>query len=397
MSKEQTTGNMKGFLLIMRRTVLQIVRKPIYWVGFFLLPLFIMFFMTNLMEEGLPAHVPAGIVDKDGTSLSREVSQTLGSMQMVDLKSVSSSYTEARHKVQEGKIFGFFFIPENFQADLLAGRQPVITFYTNMTYFVPASLLFKTFKATALYSKAGIAVEVFESVGGESVTSNPVPLLQPISIVSRGIGNPWLNYGIYLCNSFIPCALQLMIMLMTCYTLGEEIKKGWSRTTLRTGGNSIVRVVAAKLLPQTLIWIIIALFLEVWLFKFNHFPMHGSWGWLTLSEVMFVLACQGFGLFIYCLLPNLRLALSVSSLLGILSFSIAAFSFPEQSMYGSISIFSWIVPTRYNFLIYIDQALNGREIYYARLWYVAYIVFMLLPLTMLWKLKRAYRQMVYAP
>lgn len=382
---------------ILKETILEIVRKPVYWIGFFLLPLFIFLFFTSLMEQGLPTRVPAGIVDLDGTSLSREVTQDLGGMQMVDLVATPQSYTEGRHLVQEGKIFGFFFIPDNYQADLLAGRAPTVTFYTNMTYYVPASLLFKTFKATALFSKAGLAVDILNSTGAATATGDPTPLLQPINITARGIGNPWLNYGIYLCNSFLPCCLQLMIFLMTAYALGEEIKQGRSRRLLRQADGSIIKAVFARLLPQTIIWWVIAIFLEVWLFKFNHYPMHGSWWWITLSQLMFVLACQGWAIFIYGVIPNLRLSLSVCALLGVLSFSIAAFSFPVESMYSAVGIFSWIVPTRYNFLIYIDQALNGIDIYYSRIWFVAYIVFMLLPFTMLWRIKKAYRQMVYAP
>ncbi|MCM1153632.1 MAG: ABC transporter permease [Muribaculum sp.] len=388
---------MSGIRAIMLRSVKEIASKPIYWIGIFLIPLFIMLFMTNLMEQGLPTRIPAGLVDKDGSPVSREISQTLAGMQMVDIVETPESFTSARHLMQEGSIYGYFLIPENFEADLLAGRRPVITFYTNMTYFVPASLLFKTFKATALYSKAGIAVSVLQSAGAASLTSDPSALLQPINIISRPIGNPWLDYGIYLCNSFIPCALQLMIMLMAVYSLGEEIKQARSRTLLAEARGSVIRAVAGKILPQTLIWFVIALFMEAWLFKYCHYPMHGSWGWLTLSTLMFVLACQGFAIFIFGVIPNLRLALSVCSLLGILSFSIAAFSFPEQSMYGGVSIFSWIIPTRYNFLIYIDQALNGRDIFYSRIWFVAYIVFMLLPFTMLWHIKKAYSRMVYAP
>ena len=102
-------------------------------------------------------------------------------------------------------------------------------------------------------------------------------------------------------------------------------------------------------------------------------------------------------MFFFGVLPNLRLSLSVSALLGILSFSLAAFSFPVESMYPSLGIFSWILPIRYNFLIYIDQALNGIPVYYSRIWYVAYIIFMLLPLTMLWNIKRAMRRPVYIP
>ncbi|MCH5242248.1 MAG: ABC transporter permease [Muribaculaceae bacterium] len=377
------------------RSVLQLVRRPIYWVAFFLLPLFCFMLLTSLMQEGLPSKVPAAMIDKDGSSLSRNVTQNLGGMQMVDLKESCNSYTEARHLMQKGDIFGFFLIPENFERDLLSGRKPVITFYTNMTYFVPASILFKTFKTTALYTKAGVAMTVLESVGASP--QEVTPLLLPINIQARGIHNPGLNYAIYLCNSFIPGVLELMIFLVTCFSLGQEIKYGTSSKLLAMAKGSIVKALFAKLLPQTLIWIVIAIFMESWLFGINGYPVYGSWFWLTLSEIMFVLACQGWALFFFGVLPNLRLSLSVSALLGILAFSIAAFSFPVQSMYGAISIFSWILPVRYNLLIYIDQALNGVDIYYSRIWFVAYIVFMILPFTMLWRIKREMLKPVYAP
>ena len=381
-------------MAVMREAVVRIAVKPIYWVGMFLLPLFCFLLITSIMEAGLPTKVPAGIVDRDGTALSRQITQNLGGMQLVDLVESPASFTEARHSMQEGKIFGFFMIPENFQADLLSGKSPEITFYTNMTYFVPGSLLFKTFKATAVYAKAGVAVKVMDDVG---VADAPASLLQPLNIQARPIGNPWLNYGIYLANSFVPGVLQLMIMLMACYTLGEEIKYKTSRRLLWLADGSVYKAVFGKLLPQTVIWVVIALFMEVWLFKFNHYPMHGSWWWLTLSELMFVLASQGFALFFFSIIPNLRLSLSVCALLGILSFSLAAFSFPYESMYPAMGIFSWILPIRYNFLIYIDQALNGRDIFYSRVWYAVYVVFMVLPIFTVWRLKKEFAKPVYAP
>lgn len=371
------------------------VRRPIYWVALFVLPLFVMLMLTSLMENGLPQKVPAGIVDKDGSSISRQITQNLGSMQMVDLTESSNSYTEARHLMQEGDIFGFFMIPENFERDLLAGKGPVITFYTNMTYFVPASLLFKSFKTTALMSKAGVMLNVAETAGlsAQQVT----PMLQPVNIVTRGLGNPGLSYSIYLCNSFIPCAFQLMIMLMTCFSLGQEVKYGGSVRLMKMAKGNVITALFGKLLPQTLAWWILIVFMESWLYRWQGYVMQGSWWWLTLSELMFVLACQGIAVFFFGVLPNLRLSLSAASLLGILSFSLAAFSFPVESMYGAVGIFGWMMPIRYNFLIYIDQALNGIDIYYSRWWYMAYIVYMVLPLTMLWRIRNAFLKPVYVP
>lgn len=360
-----------------------------------LLPLFCFFFITSIMDEGLPTRIPAAIVDKDGTQVSREITQSLGGMQMVELTQSVNSFTEARRAMQSGEIYGFFLIPENFQADLLAGRSPEITFYTNMTYFVPGSLLFKTFKATAVYAKAGVAVRVVEAVGQDAAEA--APLLQPVNIASRGIGNPLLNYGIYLGNSFIPGVLQLMIMLITVFSLGQEIKRHTSPQLMQMANGSIVRALAGKILPQTLIWWIVAIFMVAWLYGYNGYTLSGKLWPMVLSELMFVLAAQGFAIFVFGLLPNLRLSLSVCALTGILSFSIAAFSFPEQSMYGGVAIFSWLMPVRYNFLIYADQALAGRELYYSRWWYAAYIIYMLLPLTVMWKIKRNMLRPVYAP
>ena len=386
---------MSGFRQIFRQSVLQLARRPIYWVAMFILPLGMMLLLTDMMQEGLPDQVPAAIIDKDGSALSRGISQNLASMQMIDLKYSCNSYTEARKKMQSGEIFGFFMIPEDFEKDLLSGKGPVVTFYTNMTYYVPASLLFKTFKTTALMSKAGIILNAAETAGLPA--DMVVPMMQPVSIVTRGLGNPELSYDIYLCNSFVPCVFQLMIMLMVCFVLGQEVKYGGSVRLLQMAGGNIYKAIVAKLLPQTIGWGGMIILMESWLFRWQGYPMHGSWWWLTISELMFVVATQGMAVFFFGLFPNLRLSLSVSSLLGILSFSLAAFSFPAESMYGAISIFSWLMPIRYNFLIYIDQALNGIDIYYSRWWYAAYLVYILLPLTVLWRIRRFFRRPVYVP
>lgn len=392
---EDTRIGNKGLKAIILRSMVQIVRRPIYWGGFFIMTLFMFLFLTSMLGKGLPTRVPAAVIDKDGTSMSRELTQELNSMQMVNLTQNPTSFTEARHLMQKGDIYGYFLIPENFQADLLAGRKPSITFYTNMTYFVPASMLFKTFKATAIYTKAGVALNIANALGADG--EELAPMMMPVNITSRAIGNPWLNYGVYIANSFVPCMLQLMIFLMTVFSIGQEMKYGTSRRLMQMADDSIIKAIFGKLLPQTVIWWVIAIFMMVWLFRYNHYPMNGSWGWMILSELMFVLACQGFALFVISVLPNLRLSLSVCALLGILSFSIAAFSFPVPSMYPAIGIFSYIVPTRYNFLIYVDQALNGIDVAYSKMWFIAYIIFMLLPFTMLWHLKRDMKNPVYVP
>lgn len=385
-----------GFFAIFARSFRQIASRPLYWFALIVLPLGLFYFLAEMMEAGIPQNAPTGIVDKDHTHMSRQMTQTLDAMQLVKITESCNSYSQAMDKVRSGEIFGFFLIPENYEADLLAGRSPVISFYTNMTYFVPGTLAYKNFKTVSVYTKAGVVLNVLQAATGAS-TGQIAPLLNPVNIQGHPLHNPWLNYSYYLNNSFMPGVLQLMIFLLTAYTLGEEIKRGTSTRLMRMAGGSILRAVTAKLMPQTLMWFVIVLFMESWLYGWNGYPLNGSPVWMSVSALMFVLACQGFALFVTCLLPNLRLSLSVCALFGILTFSIAAYSFPVESMYGAVGIFSWIVPARYNFLIYIDQALNGIDIYYSRYYFMAYMAFMFAPLTLLWRLKKAYLKPVYIP
>lgn len=385
-----------GFFAIFMRSLRQLSARPLYWYAMFALPLLLGLFLTSVMQDGLPEDTPTAIVDEDHTSLSRQVTQTLDGMQLVKITQACDSYSSAMRKIRSGEIYGFFVIPENYEADLLAGRSPVISFYTNMTYFVPGTLAYKNFKTTAVYTKAGVVMQVIQTGTGASA-EQITPMLNPINIEAHPLGNPWLNYSYYLTNSFLPGVLQLMIMLMTAYTLGEEIKRRTSPRLMDMAQGSVLKAVTAKLLPQTIIWCAIALLMGAWLFGYNGYPMNGSLLWLTVSTLLLVPASQGLALFIFCALPTLRMSLSVCALLGILTFSIAAFSFPLESMYGAIGIFSWIVPVRYYFMIYIDQALNGIDLWYSRWHFIAYIAFIFAPLPLLWRLKKAWLKPVYLP
>lgn len=386
---------MKSFILVFKRSVRQLASRRIYWLTMVVMPLFCMIFLTDLLSEGLPIKAPAAVVDYDRSELSRRMIQSLNSAQMSRITAVYDNIGDARRAMQRGEIYGFYLIPENFQSDLLSVRTPTVSYYTNMAYYVPASLLYKNFTASALYAKADVLSGLLTDVGVDA--EEIVPLLQPINIEVRGLSNPWLDYAVYLCNSFVPAIMQLMIFLTTAFAVCQEMKRATSPFWLRLAKGSVIRALSAKLLPQTIGWQIMMLFMLWWFYGRNGFVMNGSWGWMILSEMMFVLACQGFALFVVGVLPNLRLALSVGALVGVLSFSIGAFSFPYESMYGSIGVFSWLVPVRYNFLIYIDQALNGIDVYYSRIFYVAYIVFMLLPLLVIKRLKRELLNPVYVP
>lgn len=125
--------------------------------------------------------------------------------------------------------------------------------------------------------------------------------------------------------------------------------------------------------------------------------MNGSLPAMLLAAFLFVVACQSFAVIACAAVPNMRLALSICCLSGILAFSLAAFSFPVQSMYGAMGIFSYLLPVRYYFLIYIDVALNGLPVFFTRFNYVGLLVFPILAVALTPLMKRHLLKPVYVP
>ncbi len=385
----------QGLWNVIKREVRLLTSRPIYLVGMTLVPLLMAVFFVSLLGEGLPKKVPAAVVDLDHSQISRQLTRSLDAMELINITQRENSYNEAIAAVQRGEVFGFFVIPEDFEREAVAGRAPTLTFYSNLTFYVPGTLVFKGFKTMAVTTSGRLVQTDLVAKGAPSQIAETI--LQPMTVQNHPLNNPWLNYSYYLSTSFLPGLLELMIFLMTVYAVAHELKTGKSAEWLRTANGDIWTAIIGKLAPQTLIFTVIGFGMNALMFGWLHFPMNGSMADLLLGMFLFVIACQSFAVFVCSVLPNLRLALSICSLTGILAFSIAAFSFPEQAMYGGIAIFSYILPVRWYFLIYIDQALNGIPLYFSRLYYVALLVFPILAALAAPLLRRAVRKPVYVP
>ena len=86
------------------------------------------------------------------------------------------------------------------------------------------------------------------------------------------INNPGLNYSIYLSNTLIPGITMLMILMVTVFSIGVEIKEKSAEEWLRVGKQSIHISLLGKLLPHTLIFMIIGLFYNYYLYGYLQFP-----------------------------------------------------------------------------------------------------------------------------
>ena len=110
--------------LVMKRECHRLVSRPLYLFCMVIAPLFCYIFFTTLMDSGLPTNMPVGAVDLDNSASSRNILRNLDAFGQTAVVARYSSVNEARTAMQEGKIYGFFYIPKGMSADAQSQRQP---------------------------------------------------------------------------------------------------------------------------------------------------------------------------------------------------------------------------------------------------------------------------------
>ena len=380
---------------VMKRECQRLVSRPLYLFSMVAAPLFCYVFFTTLMGSGLPTDMPVGIVDQDQTSTTRQLSRTLDAFQQSKIVARYPTFNEAREAMQRREIYGFYYIPEGTTAQAQAQRRPTVSFYTNNTLLIAGSLLFKDMKTMSELASGAVVQATLLAKG--ATEEQAMAFLQPIVIDTHPLQNPWLNYSVYLNNTFAPGVLMLLIFMVTVFSIGVEIKERTARQWLRMGHNSIWISLAGKQLPHTAVFFLMGILYNVYLYGFLHFPCHSGIGPMLLATLCLVLASQGMGILMIGVLPTLRLGLSFASLWGVLSFSMCGLSFPLMGMHPTLQALANLFPLRHYFLIYVDQALNGYPMIYSWANYVALLLFMLLPFLVAPRLKGALIYYKYVP
>ena len=384
-----------GIFGIMVREFHRLLSRPLYLFCMVVAPLTCCLFFTTLMDNGLPQNMPVGVVDDDNTYTTREVLRNMDAFSQVELTASYESVSSARRAMQQGRIYAFYYIPKGTTDELLAGRRPKVSFYTNNSLLIAGSLIYRDLRTMSVLANASVGLETLRAKG----VTDPMAMtfLQPIVIDTHPLSNPWLNYSVYLNNTILPGILMILIFMITVYSIGSELKEGTGRAWLAMADNDMLVAAAGKLLPHTAIFFVVASLYDLYLYGVLSFPCHSGILPLLLASLLMVLASQAFGVLFITVLPTLRLALSACSLWGVVSFSISGFSFPVMAMHPSLQLLSNLFPLRHYFLIYINQTLNGYPMVYAWKSYVMLLCFVLLPLLLLKRLRTVMLNYDYIP
>jgi ABC-2 type transport system permease protein len=367
----------------------RMLARPIYLFSSVFVMIFCYVFFLSFFDQGMPRSMPIGVVDMDQSYVSRTFIRNIDAVPQANIVKQYVDYNEARDAMQRGDIYAFFMIDRNFERELMSSQQPEFQFYVNQAYLVAGSLTFKELTFISNMGSAFVQKKMMELRGQEVEESEILAIVQPISNDNHMIANPYANYGVYLLNMLLPGIMQMLILLMTVFAIGDELKQKTAPNLVRTANNSMFAALLGKLLPYTLLFSVLGIGGNLILYKYMHFPMNGSLVWFSLATVLFVIAYQSIGVLFIGLIPSLREAISLTAVYSVLGISFTGFTFPIEAMPRGVQVFQHLFPIRHYFKIYVSEALNGAPIRYSLIYFAAIIAFFILPLIIYKRLKKA--------
>lgn len=349
-----------GFRLVFWREVGWLWRRPFLLGLATLVPLTQMAFLAAVFSAGLATRLPIGVLDLDSSDLSRTI------IRMVDATPDSAvavrvgDLAEGRSLILSGKIHGLLMLPLYLQRDVFAGRRPEVVFFYNTQTLTTGNLTARGVNAAVPTAAAGIRLAL-RSAQGEPLDFAEADL-QPIPVQTHALFNPTLNYVFFLLTALIPSVLQVVMVTTSAYSVGLDVETPYRLRILRSLGGGLWPAMAGKILPYTILFLLVLGLSDTMLFVVLGLPLRGHPWLLIITGVLFILSCQLLGALLAVLLKPTLSAVSIATLVTAPAFGFMGIGFPRLGMNAFAYGWGELLPGTWYLTARIDQTIRGTPV-----------------------------------
>lgn len=377
---------LSGVVAAARREIDRIGSRGEYRAVLLWLPLGVVLFFAVFFSQEVVGTLPVAVVDEDNTQLSQTVVSMIRATPQTSNVEEVADITTARSKLLSGEVVGVVEIPDGFSKNVISGESAEVVFYDSGTNVSTNSLSAKGVHTAVTSFGVGVALQRAEMRGARP--DEAMAQVMPIGFSTYGLFNPWLNYAYYVGPCFWVMIVIIASMLSTIYAVGSELRYGTSVEWLRSANGSLVAGLMGKLAPTTLILWLLAMVVGAMIFVLYGAPMQGSWVVLAVGAAVLIAAYQAVALFIVALTASFRLSLSLGGGYSVLAFTFSGVTFPTMAMFSAVQPVTLLFPYTYFMRLYIDQAVRGSAWWLSLQDVAAMLLFCLLPLLALSRLKK---------
>jgi ABC-2 type transport system permease protein len=346
-----------GFWLVFWRELGWLRRRPFLLALTTIVPFTLMAVLTLVFSAGLATRLPIAVLDLDGSELSRSIIRTVDATQETAVAVRVGELAEGRALILSGRIYGLLMLPRNLERDVMAGRRPEVVFFYNTQTMTIGNLVLRGVSAAVPAAAAQIRLSVVTAQGQPLETAQAA--IAAIPVQTHPLFNPTLNYVYFLLAALLPAVLQVVVVTTSAYSVGLDAEKSHRLRILRRLGGGIWPAMAGKVLPYTILFLMVLGAADSVLFGVLGLPLRGQEAILLAAGILFILACQLIGLILALVLKPMASAVSIATILTAPAFGFMGISFPRIAM--SPFAYGWgsALPGTWYLMARIDQTIRG--------------------------------------
>ncbi len=348
------------FFRVLHREVDRMRGSFVYLFTTLLGPFFAFVLFLAIFNEGVPRNLSVALVDQDNSNLSHKMGMWIDATPEAEVTLRLPNLEEAYHQMKTGYIDAIVLIPEETERNILKGVQQEIPVFINNANILKGGYLQKGILKTLATLSGGIKVQVAMKHGLSE--KQAMAQAQPVKLHQHLLFNPFGNYAYFLLTALLPLMLVVFTLLSTVYAVGTEVRDGSGPDWLEHSEGSLIVGIAGKLTPYTLLFVFVAMVMNMILFVQMGTPLRGEFMLIALGELALVMAYQMLGVLLVTVTSNFRLALSLGSAYSMMALTFSGLTFPQFAMPVVANLFTWLFPFTYWVKLFISQALRGEAV-----------------------------------
>ncbi|HKJ79822.1 MAG TPA: ABC transporter permease [Prolixibacteraceae bacterium] len=356
---------------VINRELSRIKQNPAYRFLLLFGPLtgIILFFF--IFRAGVVRKLPIAVVDRDNSSLSIKITTMLDASSDVKVQLKTQNIFQAKQLLESGQIEAVIIIPREMEKLIYQEMEAPVPVYINGTNVLKAGLIQRSVLTTLKTVSGGIQLKKLMMTGKSETEA--MARVVPVNLQRHVLFNPYTNYSYFLNSAMLFVMLYLFVFLSSIYTLGNELKRGTGKNLLETGNKSVRIAVTGKMLPYTIIFTGLAMFINLLLFRVEGMPLNGRFWLIFAGQIVTIITYQLLGLLFIGVTSNLRLALSLGSAYSMMAVTFSGLTFPLEAMPEIAQILATIFPFTWWEKLMISQSLRGAP-FVESLPYIAYLL-----------------------
>ena len=349
-----------GFWLVFWREIDRLRRRPFLLAFVTIVPIALMALLISVFSAGLATRLPIAVLDLDSSDLSRSIIRMVDATPDSAVSVQVGELAEGRRMILSGRVHGLLMLPQNLERDVFAGRRPEVVFFYNTQTLTTGNLTLRGTSAAVQTAAAGVRLSL-RTAQGQPIEQAQTALT-PIPVQIHALFNPTLNYVYFLLAAILPSLLQLVIVTASVYSVGLDVETRHRLRILRRLGGGLWPAMAGKLLPYTILFLLVLGLSDLVLFGILELPLRGR-GWLLdIAALLFILSCQLLGALLALLFRPMATAISIATLLTSPAFGFMGIGFPRLAMNGFAYGFGAVLPGTWYLTARIDQTIRGTPL-----------------------------------